>query len=70
MGAAIRLITSDPVPLPNITGTSPTMVAIEVIITGRYADKKIMKAADLITEMREVKHYFNKGVQARVGIEK
>jgi len=43
---------------------------VEIIITGRYADKKIMEAADLITEMREVKHYFNKGVKARIGIEK
>src|SRR3989339_848559 len=42
---------------------------VEVVITGRYADKKIMDAADLITEMREIRHYFSKGVPARKGIE-
>ncbi len=42
----------------------------EIIITGRYATPEIMEYADLVTEMREVKHYYQKGVQARVGIEK
>ncbi len=42
----------------------------EVIITGRYATPEIMEYADLVTEMREVKHYYQQGVQARVGIEK
>lgn len=42
----------------------------ELIITGRYADKKIIKKADLVTEMKEVKHYWQAGVKARVGIEK
>ncbi|MFH0919914.1 MAG: cob(I)yrinic acid a,c-diamide adenosyltransferase [Fibrobacterota bacterium] len=45
-------------------------VHVEIVITGRYADKKIMDAADLITEMREVRHYYSKGVPARKGIEK
>ena len=43
---------------------------VELVLTGRSADKRIMAAADLVTEMREVKHYFQQGVQARVGIEK
>ncbi len=43
---------------------------IELVITGRYADQKIMDAADLVTEMRELKHYHEQGVQARRGIEK
>ncbi len=43
---------------------------IELVITGRYADKKIMETADLVTEMREIKHYHKKGVEARRGIEK
>jgi cob(I)alamin adenosyltransferase len=43
---------------------------VEIVVTGRYADKKIMDRADLVTEMREVKHYFEKGVEARQGIEK
>ncbi len=41
----------------------------EVIITGRYAPEEIISRADLVTEMREIKHYFNQGVQARKGIE-
>jgi len=43
---------------------------IELVLTGRKADRKILDAADLVTEMREVRHYFNLGVQARKGIEK
>ncbi|MFO0753960.1 MAG: cob(I)yrinic acid a,c-diamide adenosyltransferase [Thermodesulfovibrionales bacterium] len=42
----------------------------ELIITGRYADERVMQRADLVTEMREIKHYKEKGVRARVGIEK
>ncbi len=42
----------------------------ELIITGRYAPEEIIDAADLVTEMREVKHYYQKGVMARPGIEK
>lgn len=41
----------------------------EVILTGRYAPKELIDAADLVTEMVEVKHYYTKGVQARKGIE-
>ncbi len=43
---------------------------IELVLTGRYADKKVMGAADLVTEMREIKHYGKQGVKARRGIEK
>jgi cob(I)alamin adenosyltransferase len=42
---------------------------VELILTGRYAPKEIIEAADLVTEMKEVKHPFNKGYQARKGIE-
>ena len=42
---------------------------VEVIITGRSAPKELVEAADLVTEMREVKHYYSKGAQARKGIE-
>lgn len=41
----------------------------EVILTGRYAPQEIMDRADLVTEMREIKHYYNAGVDARAGIE-
>jgi len=43
---------------------------IELIITGRYADNKIIEKADLVTEMREIKHYYTNGIEARTGIEK
>jgi len=42
----------------------------EILITGRYATQKIIDFADLVTEMKEIKHYYQQGVQARVGIEK
>jgi len=43
---------------------------MELIITGRGAAPEVVEKADLVTEMKEIKHYFQKGVQARVGIEK
>jgi len=43
---------------------------VEVILTGRYAPAELIAAADLVTEMKEVKHYFKQGVQARDGIER
>jgi cob(I)alamin adenosyltransferase len=44
--------------------------ATELVLTGRYADERVIAGADLVTEMCAVKHYFEKGVQARRGIEK
>ena len=41
----------------------------ELVLTGRYAKPEIIEKADLVTEMREVKHYYTKGVMAREGIE-
>jgi cob(I)alamin adenosyltransferase len=43
---------------------------LELVITGRYASSRVIEIADLVTEMKPVKHYFEKGVPARVGIEK
>jgi len=43
---------------------------VEVILTGRYAPASLLKKADLVTEMKEKKHYYKKGVKARKGIEK
>jgi cob(I)alamin adenosyltransferase len=42
---------------------------VELILTGRDAPKELLDVADLVTEMREVKHYFTRGVPARKGIE-
>jgi len=43
---------------------------VELVITGRYADSRVIEKADLVTEMKAVKHYYEAGVPARVGIEK
>ena len=44
--------------------------AMELIITGRYATKEVLAAADLVTEMKEIKHYYSdKKVQARKGFD-
>ncbi len=43
---------------------------VELVLTGRNADARIVERADLVTEMREVKHYYTQGVQARKGIER
>ena len=42
----------------------------ELVITGRDAPPEIIDGADLVTEMTEIKHYFHRGVPARIGIEK
>jgi cob(I)alamin adenosyltransferase len=42
---------------------------VEIVLTGRGATKEIIKLADLVTEMKEIKHPFRKGVNARKGIE-
>jgi len=42
---------------------------IEVVITGRRATEEIIEIANLVTEMKEVKHPYQKGVEARRGIE-
>lgn len=43
---------------------------MELVITGRGASQAVIDRADLVTEMKAVKHYYEKGIQARVGIEK
>lgn len=42
---------------------------VELVLTGRNVTEKIIEAADLVTEMREIKHYYKAGVPARTGIE-
>lgn len=43
---------------------------VELVITGRNATERLVEKADLVTEMKEIKHYYKKGVTARIGIEK
>jgi len=45
-------------------------VEIELILTGRNVKREILERADLITEMVDRKHYYEKGVPAREGIER
>lgn len=42
---------------------------MEIVLTGRYAPKALYEIADLVTEMKEIKHYYQDGVEARKGIE-
>ncbi len=42
---------------------------VEIVVTGRDASAQIIECADLVTEMRVVKHYYDEGVKARRGIE-
>lgn len=42
---------------------------VELILTGRYAPEALIEMADLVTEMKEIKHYYTKGIKARKGIE-
>jgi len=42
----------------------------ELVITGRQAAPELLQLADLVSEVKAVKHYYTKGVEARTGIEK
>jgi cob(I)alamin adenosyltransferase len=42
---------------------------VDIIITGRNAPEEILEAADLITEMKKIKHPFDKGVKAKKGLD-
>lgn len=52
----------------SVLGKRPP--GMEVICTGRRAPEKLLNMADLVTEMKAVKHYYKAGVPARSGIEK
>jgi len=61
----LKLISVDDV--VNIIRTKPKKV--DLILTGNYAKEEVIKASDLVTEMREIKHPFQKGIKARKGID-
>jgi cob(I)alamin adenosyltransferase len=46
-----------------------SQTALHIVVTGRDAPPELIEAADLVTEMREVKHPFNAGIRAQQGIE-
>jgi cob(I)alamin adenosyltransferase len=56
LDSIVNLIKSKPEPL-------------ELILTGRYCPEEIIALADLVTEMNPIKHYMDKGLDARPGIE-
>jgi len=56
LGEVVRLINDKP---PNV----------ELILTGRQADTKLVQLADLVTECLNIKHPYDKGITARKGIE-
>jgi cob(I)alamin adenosyltransferase len=43
--------------------------SLELVLTGRKIPEKLCARADLVTEMRNVKHYYDKGIEARMGME-
>ncbi|MDD5222862.1 MAG: cob(I)yrinic acid a,c-diamide adenosyltransferase [bacterium] len=51
----------------KILRTKPERV--ELVLTGRGAPPEIIQAADLVTEMKEIKHYYRRGIKSRKGIE-
>lgn len=51
----------------NIIKNKPP--GVELVLTGRYAPQELIEVADLVTEMKEVKHYYTAGIEARKGIE-
>jgi cob(I)alamin adenosyltransferase len=42
---------------------------VDLILTGRHADQRLIERADLVTDMVEIKHPFNKGIKAKKGID-
>ena len=42
---------------------------VDLVLTGNYAKDKVIEAADLVTEMREIKHPFQQGIKAKEGID-
>jgi len=42
---------------------------VELILTGRYADPKLVEMADLVTEMLAIKHPYAQGIKARRGMD-
>ena len=51
----------------NLMDSKPD--SVEIIMTGRGATDKMIEKADLVTQMKEIKHYYTRGISAREGIE-
>ncbi|UCE54688.1 MAG: cob(I)yrinic acid a,c-diamide adenosyltransferase [Desulfobacterales bacterium] len=68
INVAVSYGISSPEDLLDIIDRKPD--DIELIITGRNAAPEIVEKADLVSEVKAIKHYFQSGVKARIGIEK
>ena len=51
----------------NIISTKPP--ELDLVLTGNHAHSKIIEIADLVTEMKEIKHPFKSGIKAKKGID-
>lgn len=59
------------IPLKDLTALIKGKPAeVELVLTGRYAHPEIIRRADLVTEMKEKKHYYRRGIESRLGIER
>jgi cob(I)alamin adenosyltransferase len=67
VNVAVRYRLIDLADLLDIMEKKPE--AVELVITGRYAEEQVIEKADLVTEMKEIKHYQERGTKARRGIE-
>ena len=65
VAVAFNLITVDDV----VALIKDKPAQVELILTGRYADDKLIEMADLVTEMVKIKHPLDRGIKARQGIE-
>ncbi|MCM8797349.1 MAG: cob(I)yrinic acid a,c-diamide adenosyltransferase [Candidatus Omnitrophica bacterium] len=57
------------IPLKDVLGLIDDCSRTELVLTGRYAHPQIVKKADLVSEIKERKHYYRKNIKARKGIE-
>ena len=59
------------VPLPELLALMKSKPEnVELVLTGRWARPEVLRLADLVTEMKEKKHYYRKGIDSRIGIER
>jgi len=67
MNTALKLKLLNVDDVVELIGRAPR--DIEFILTGRDAPREILRCADLVSEIKAIKHYYNKGIKARKGIE-
>jgi cob(I)alamin adenosyltransferase len=54
---------------PVVSFLKKNKVRVNIMVTGRYADKKIIELGDIVSEIKDIKHPFHKGAGAKKGIE-